>query len=150
MRTRRKPWQGKDGRLLPNEKLKEIAREWGSEAWEEFLEGTVDVPLEEALLDGPASACLSDSDKATYQDLLDQKETPQLERMFRDLMNRLTIRERAVLVRLFWHGQTQAVVASELKVARGSVRNYRNRALKKIGGMMVEYLSNSGVLDEAG
>lgn len=119
--------------------LHEKAKTWGASTWEEFLSSTVDHRLQETLSEVKSIEELEDGYRANYQEIVSSAgSNPNLRRHVRSLLKRLTIRERLVIYSIFWQGKRQAEIARDLNIRRSSVRNYRDRALKKLGVLFVQ------------
>ena len=140
MATEQKTWNGNDGEQLSDAELREVSKTWTAGTWEEFLKTTVEHPLRETLSDSTAIENLEDAYKGIYQEMLQHADYPHLKHLVGTLMKRLTIREREVVYEIFWHGLSQQEVGNKLRIKKSAVRNYRDRALKKMGVLLVEKL----------
>lgn len=138
MALQKKPWLGKNGEPVPEVDLRSMTEAWGANTWEEFLKTTVECPLRETLSGSQAVENLEDGYRDAYQEMLAHEEYPNLTQLVRSLIKRLTIREREVVYATFWQGKSQNEIAKALKVKRSVIRNYRDRALKKLGVLFVE------------
>lgn len=118
----------------------EIRRRCGSdlEAWDKYLKKAVEVPLREILCDEDDTI---DNCSIGYNDVAPEsfppKKAPHAVQFVRELMGALTIREREVIQAFFWSEESERHIAKRLKITRGSVRHYRDRALKKLGQMAI-------------
>ncbi len=128
----RKPWMDQNGGVVSETELREMARSWGAEVWEDFLKNTIDHPLRESLAES-AQFEIGAARREDYQELLAKDEHPRLAEILVSLMDVLTIRERYVVHQIFWEGKGQHEIARDLRIARCAVRNYRDRALRKLG-----------------
>lgn len=140
MVAEKKPWLGKNGERISDASLKDMTKTWGANTWEEFLKTTVERPLRETLSSPQTVENLEDGYRDVYQDMLAHNEFPNLTQVVRALIMKLTIREREVVYATFWEGKSQNEIAKTLKIKRSVVRNYRDRALKKLGVLFVEKL----------
>ena len=136
--TDKKPWLGKSGEKLSDQELVQQTRDWDLETWNAMLREE-EVPLREKLLAGDEevdhhSVGYNDMvDEPTYRENLDGVVT-----FVRGLLGCLTKRERSVIYALYWEKLTEREIAARLRIGRSSVRNHRDRALKK---MMSEGIS---------
>lgn len=133
MKNRNKPWLDKNGNPLPDDKLREIQKSWGGSTWEAYLADQVDVQMKEVLMGKPTDINkYSDEDHESFLENLKTSFFPNLEAHMEGAMRRLTRKEQQVLRALYWRNLSLRKAASELGLAVGTVRSYRDRALKKL------------------
>ena len=137
MMNEKKPWLNENGDRRSEGEIRSLAEKWGDKTWEEFLKDTVEKPLKDTLINGLNYETIEAQVRETYQNMISIDSRPELSGLVDLLLRHLTIRERHVIQEMFWHGKSQHEVANELHLTRSAVRNYKNRALKKMGDVIV-------------
>lgn len=133
----KKPWLNENGVRRSDEEIRRLAEKWGDKTWEDFLKDTVEKPLSDTLIAGFDYETIEAKVRETYQGMVSTNFRPDLSGLVEMLLRHLTIRERKVIQEIFWFGKSQHEVAHELHLTRSAVRNYQNRALKKMGDFIV-------------
>lgn len=140
MMNEKKPWLDENGVRRSEGEIRSLAEKWGDKTWEEFLKDTVEKPLKDTLLKGLNYETIEAQVRETYQEMISTDFCPDLVGLVEMLINHLTIRERCVVHSLFWAGKSQSETAKELSLSKSSVRTYQNRALKKMGTLLIKNL----------
>lgn len=129
------PWLDQDGKLLSNEQIKTVSKDWTEETWENFLVATVDVELaeEEKLIDD-------------YEELLEDEvegiwsgpcRVPCVVRKSIEVAIRsLAPQQRQVIRGLFYHSMTGVGVARRLKISPSAVAQAKIISLNKIRSLL--------------
>jgi RNA polymerase sigma factor (sigma-70 family) len=139
MKNQQKPWIKRDNENFSDQELLEITKNWSGEDWEEYLASTVEKPLLETLPNDPGfiENCESNYRQA-YQMMLAKEDYPNLQMAIRTILKDLTTQEQKVIYGVFWQEKSLSTIARELKVSKGTVENYKTRALGKLGFFFLE------------
>jgi DNA-directed RNA polymerase specialized sigma24 family protein len=140
MTNQHKPWLDSEGKQLSETEIMEAAKNWGGAIWEEFLTSTVEKPLHETLMEDERDMDqFTNSDRESYQELVAvNRAYRSLGTQVRSLVTKLTVKERTVILSIFWEGKSQRKIAKSLNLSRSSVKMFRDRALKKLGAQIVK------------
>jgi len=145
MMNEKKPWLDENGVRRSEAEIRSLAENWGDKTWEEFLRSTVEKPQNDTLIPGFDYEIIEADARDTYQDMIATNSRPDLIGLVENLLSQLTNREQRVVQAIFWAGRSQHEIARELRLSRSAVRNCQNRALKKMGSLLVRKMLSTKV-----
>ena len=135
-----KPWIGTDGKILSDDELKAICKNWSAAIWEQYLTSIEKKPRQEdeVLVGDPgkleASVCGFASLSASSDHISDQ-----LMDDCRDAIAELPTRQKHVIEEEIYLDKGQRVIASEMGVSRTPIRKLRQAAHKKLREKLSKY-----------
>jgi DNA-directed RNA polymerase specialized sigma subunit len=139
MKKQSTPWLDANGNFKTEDEIKNLSKTWKVDDWEEYLASTVEKPLLETLPNDPGfiENCESNYHQA-YQKMLAKEDYPNLQLAIRTILKDLTTQEQKIIYGVFWQEKSLSTLARELKVSKGTVENYKSRALGKLGFFFLE------------
>lgn len=141
------PWYLMNGKITPDEHLKNLTPSWDAGTWEQYLSwlDTNDHRTVETLLL-----------PRKYDELCDKTEEPifvnaesgacdDLRNLVAGYLTKLTLQQRRVLEMIFWEGRSERYVATKLSINPTTVHRLKKRAFNKIkqllqGGQRLPYM----------
>lgn len=130
-----KPWIDPSGAIFCDSKLREISKVWSPETWEQFLQETVDVPLDdnETLVD-------------IYRDLLEDQTEPiwsgpcrvpqKVKTAIESSVRGLAPQQRKVIRGIYFHDLTGIEVAKITGTSPQNVQKSKANSLNKIKSLL--------------
>lgn len=142
-----KPWLNQKGELLPDSEIKEICRTWGPQVWSEYLKNYESDQTELFANDLPVDVEEHMGNIVEfYRTLLNQEQYPLLKKVIHIGLSSLSPREREVIIRKYWEGMNISEISRDIDLARKSVSIYHDRALSKLGSLLVSGAISQGIL----
>ena len=143
-----KPWIDQHGKIFNDRDLIEVSKSWSADAWEAFLQETVErtQSRHEVVTSTYSELC---NETAAQYELLPTSSVPvDLCREIDRAIKLLPRRNRAVVRGIYWSDLSEREIAVNLKIAQSFVRDLKKRSLKKIKGMIPKCTLSSGYLLE--
>ena len=129
-----KPWLNEDGNVKSDVELQEAGHNWPPSVWENYL-ATLEVGRrrEDAVLSPSEIDGFSTMQHLSLAFSMASKQSyPLLETMLNACIHDLTPRQRDVVIRHYWDGETIAEIAASIGVSKQAVSKTMKTALAKI------------------
>lgn len=139
------PWLDQNGKLLPDEKIKSISKNWSVEIWEEFLKATVETDLsqKEVLTFDYESLCEEQTETTWGTPCrlpsVVQKEIQESVQMLKD-------RPYRVIRRHYWRDMTLRKIAELENLPASRIHKIKEGSLNKIKGLLEKSVNTPSYL----
>ena len=147
-----KAWLDDKGQILCESKLKKVCRHWSPTQWEDYLSSTEGRQIETLLDNSSSIESLSqeDHDKvlSAITNGVDVNLFPRLQETIAEALKQISKNQRQILHYLFWQDLSLKETAQILGVSKAAIQNARDRALTRIGGMLLQVASKPSPADE--
>ena len=131
MASKHLPWLDRHGRMLTDERLKVVSKDWDHSTWESFLDWQ-DVTLTESLVSPFIYDQMSEGLETSVFDSASAEREPVFSQNLNDLFRRLTKRQKQVIRLTFEECLTDREIASRLSISRRTVRDLKHRSMEKL------------------
>jgi len=140
-KKRNKFWLNEDGSAMSEEELKLASSQWTANEWELYLE-SLEHQSKDILMDAPElSENLSQEKHTHFVDLLSNgKDFSVMKSRIAEALNELSIKQKYVVKQLFWEDRKLRQVADAMGISSVAVLKLRDRALKKVGLLLLNNL----------
>ena len=132
--SQQKPWLNDDGSVKSDAEIRKAGKNWPSSVWEAYL-ATLEVGRrrKDAVLSPSEMDNFSTEQNIGLAFSMARKQSyPLLKVMMDACIRELTIKQRDVIIRLYWDGKTVAEIAANKGISKQAVHKTMKTALAKI------------------
>jgi len=144
-----KPWMTAEGKIRPDDELREMATNWTASTWEAFLADCKMAEAAEADPENEESVSYASTDErfSTENTLkkfisdLKVESLPSLSKALQDAMSELSDQQQKIVRLFFWEGMNQTQIAVHINTSQQVVSMQLARAVKKLRAEMLDKIS---------
>ncbi len=139
------PWLDQNGKILSNEKIRSISKEWSAETWEEFLKSTVEVEaLEQETLTQEYEKLCEKQKESVWGPSCSLPQGVQDD--IHCAVKKLEERPRKIIRRSYWENKSVREIAAQEILSKSRVQEIKMTSLNQIKEMLVKAPDTSSYL----